>query len=161
MKFLIVITVLSLHLGACSKQTDPQVAFDNGDYETSFRIWKGQAEAGDIRAQNYVGIHYYMGYGTPRNYDMAMQWYERAAGAGELHAQRNLGLMYETGQGVDRDFEKAFVWLYAAHRQGNKNADGALDTLVNKLSPNNQMQLKKVARQYVYNDVIGPDDDDY
>ena len=156
--FFIVMLVL---MSACAEQNDPRAAFESGDYATSFRIWKQQAEAGDTSAQNYLGIHYYMGLGISRDYARAMQWYERAASVGDIHAQRNLGLMYEAGQGSERDFEKAFVWLYAAHRQGNKNADGALDILVNKLSPNNKMQLKKVAKKYIINDVLGPSDSDY
>jgi TPR repeat protein len=153
--------IVVLLLGACTEQNDPMAAFDQGDFDTSFRLWKQQAEAGDAYAQNYLGIHYYLGLGVPRNFSKALAWYERAAIAGDINAQHNLGLMYESGQGVERDFEKAFVWLYAAHRQGNKNADAALDTLMYKLSPNNKMQLRKVARNYIINEVLGPNDDDY
>jgi TPR repeat protein len=156
--FFIIVVLL---LGACAEQKDPKAAFDHGDFETSFRLWKVQAEAGDAHAQNYIGIHYYLGLGVPRNFSKALEWYGRAANVGDINAQHNLGLMYEAGQGVERDFEKAFVWLYAAHRQGNKNAAAALDTLINKLSPNNKMQLRKVARNFIFNEVLGPDDDDY
>ena len=133
LKFRLFFIVVMLLLVACAEQNDPQAAFDQGDYEISFRLWKEQAEVGDAYAQNYIGIHYYLGLGVPRNLNKALEWYERAATVGDINAQHNLGLMYEAGQGVARDFEKAFIWLYAAHRQGNKNSDPALDTLVNKL----------------------------
>ena len=161
MKFRIGYITVLLLLCACAEQSDPKAAFEQGEYKTSFRLWKEKAEEGDTSAQNYLGIHYYLGLGVHRDYSMAFKWYERAATAGDINAQRNLGLMYESGQGVALDYEKAFIWLYAAHRQGNKNANAPLGTLGNKLSPNNKMQLRKVAREYIINDVLDPGDDSY
>jgi len=92
---------------------------------------------------------------------LAKKWYEKAAKSGHPDAQRNLGVMYESGHGLARDFENAYIWLYAAHRQGHPRAAATLQSLVSKLSPNNKMILRKKAREYIVEDVLGPEAGDF
>lgn len=146
---------------ACTEPTDPKIALEKGDYETALRLWLERAEQDDPEAQNYLGIQYYLGLGVNRDYRQAQQWYELSATNGYANAQRNLGQLYESGKLGARDFEKAYIWLFAAYQQGNSHAGSTLATLVNKLSPNNKRLLKKKARQYILNDVVDPEDDDY
>ena len=153
MKSAYIALFLMLFVG-CTDRGDPKQAFEKGDYERAFDLWRPLAEQGDQDAQNYLGIHYYLGLGTARNYALAKQWYMRAAENGHADAQRNLGLIYEAGHGAERDFEKAFIWLYAAHRQGHPRAGATLERLVVKLSPNMKLKLRKEARQYIFNDVL-------
>ena len=47
------------------------------------------------------------GYGVPRNFAKALQWYQLAAKAGDREAQYSLGLMYLDGRGVARDEKTA------------------------------------------------------
>lgn len=149
-------------LSACNNQpTDAKTAFQNGDYQTSFAAFEKQAKLGDAESQNYLGIHYQLGFGVQQNIDHAKQWYERAAKTGYTDAQRNLGILYESGKLGERDFETAYIWLFAAYQQGNKKASITLKTLVNKLSPNNKRMLKKTAKQYIINDALDPEDDDF
>lgn len=161
-KLSIVIFFVLSTLLACSEQSDPELAFKNGNYEVAFEIWKKRAEDGQPEAQNFLGTHYLFGLGIKKDIEHARYWYEKAAKHGHPDAQRNLGSMYESGLGsVAPDFEQAFIWFYAAHRQGHPLAGPSLDALVNKLTPNNKIVLKKQAREYIVNEVLGAEDDDY
>ena len=62
---------ICVQIVACSKETNPKKAFDNGDYTTSFKIWETYAKQGDDEAQNYIGIHYYLGLGVNKDYQKA------------------------------------------------------------------------------------------
>ena len=145
-------------LFSCAEEVDPRLSFEKGDYAKAFPIWKVRAEQQDDQeAQNFLGIHYLLGLGVKRNYVLAKKWYEKAAKSGHPDAQRNLGVMYESGHGLARDFENAYIWLYASYRQGHPRAAATLQSLVTKLSPNNKMILRKKAREYIVEDVLGPD----
>lgn len=162
MKYKAIILYCSLLvLFSCAEEVDPRLFFEKGDYAKAFPIWKVRAERDDQEAQNFLGIHYLLGLGVKRNYVLAKKWYEKAAKSGHPDAQRNLGVMYESGHGLARDFENAYIWLYAAHRQGHPRAAATLQSLVSKLSPNNKMILRKKAREYIVEDVLGPDAGDF
>jgi len=150
-----------LVLFSCAEEIDPRVAFEKGDYATAFPIWKVRAEQNDLESQNFLGIHYLLGLGVKRDFVQAKKWYEKAAIAGYPDAQRNLGMMYESGHGLARDFESAYIWLYAAYRQGHPRAAASLQSLVTKLSPNNKIVLRRKAREYIMEDVLEADADDF
>ena len=141
-------------LCACSKPVDPKMAFKEGDYETSLKLWLPRAEAGDREAQDYLGIQYYMGLGVRRDYKEAIKWFAPAAEAGYPDAQRNYGDMYENGHGVPQDYYQAFIWYFAAAQQGHESAKLALANITddNKLTPNQQMHAKLQANKYIPDD---------
>ncbi len=143
---------------SCTEDVDPKLAFEQGDYERVFPIWQRRASENDLDAQNFLGTHYLLGLGVKRDFALARKWYEKAARDGHPDAQRNLGLMYEAGHGLPRNFEQAYLWLYAAHRQGHPRASATIPSLVIKLSPNNMVLLRGEARQYIFNDVRGEDE---
>jgi TPR repeat protein len=145
------VLILVLCLCACSKPTDPKTAFDQGDFETSLKLWLPRAEAGDKEAQDYVGIQYAMGLGVRRDYNEAIKWFAPAAEAGYPDAQRNYGDMFQYGYGVPQDYKQAFIWYFAASQQGHETAKQALTTITdnNKLTPNQQMHAKLQANKYI------------
>jgi TPR repeat protein len=150
-----------LILISCAEEIDPRIAFEKGDYTSAFPIWKLRAENGDLEAQNFLGIHYLLALGVRRDFLLARKWYEKAAIAGHPDAQRNLGMMYESGHGTPRDFENAYIWLYAAYRQGHPRAAASLESMVSKLSPNNKIVLRRKAREYIMEDVLEADANDF
>lgn len=55
-------------------------------------------EAGDSRAQYFLGLHYSRGsMGLPREYSKAFELWTRAAELGDMDAHRNLGVLYSEG----------------------------------------------------------------
>jgi Caspase domain/Sel1 repeat len=91
----------------CEIRGGEYVAYDRANYSTALKVWQGQAEAGDIDAQNYVGEIYLKGLGTDPDYTRAAQWFEKAAAQGSRRARINLGYQYEQGLGVQKDLPRA------------------------------------------------------
>ena len=149
--FCVLSIVFFFTVSACSKETDPQKAFDNGDYETAFELWLPLAENGDAHAQNYLGIIYSLGLGIERNYKKSLEWYERAAKAGHADAQRNYGDMINFGRGTQKDNYQAYKWYFAASQQGNKKAETQIAVIAasGNLSPNQQMHAKLEANEFI------------
>ena len=147
---------LFLIAGGCGSDRSALQAFDAGDYVTSYKLFRPMAESGDRVAQNYLGVHFYLGLGVERDLSQALQWYEKAAKQGDPGAQLNYGLMFQNGYGTSPDMGAAFMWYYASYRQGNATAGRYMNSLAddNLLSPNQIDYAKLRARQYVTNPVI-------
>lgn len=136
---------------ACTQIDDPKLAFEKGDYERSFELWKPLAEQGDLDAQNYLGIHYLIGLGVKKDHQKAVKWYKSAAQAGHAQAQRHFGDMFFNGTGVQQNYVTAFMWYFAAHQQGNKSAKIRLDVLSigQDVTFNQQVYAKLEANKYI------------
>jgi TPR repeat protein len=89
-------------------------AFNHESFNAAGVIFGPLAEAGDARAQFYLGFMYETGRGVPQDYVTAIYWYRRAASQGETTAQCRLGLLYDKGQGVAQDYVEAHKWLNLA-----------------------------------------------
>ena len=81
--------------------------------------FRTRAEAGDAVAQYNLGVLYYDGIGTERNYKEALKWFRMAADQGDADAQNNLGIMYYHGHGVGKNYSQAFHWYSLAAEQGH------------------------------------------
>ncbi len=103
-------------------------AYKSGYYQRAMNLWLPLAEAGDARAQEFVGILYEEGHGVPKDVDRAMSWYERAAESGDMAAQYNLGRIYLEGRLVERDAERGRDLLRRAAEQGDEDAKTLLQT---------------------------------
>ncbi len=134
-----VLTLLILiFISGCSDSDDPKVLFEQGKYEKAYVLWLALANDGDPLAQNYIGIHHYLGLGKKRDYNTAKQWFEKAASNDSADAQYNLGVMYENGQSVKQDYVTAYMWFYLANKKGNHNATKRMQSMGDdhKLFPN-------------------------
>lgn len=129
-----------LLLSACGGAQSPQEAFESGDYEDSFQQYLSLAESGDNNAANYVGIHYYLGLGTRKDFDKANEWFLDAALQENADAMRNLGVMYMRGHGVSQDWGRAYGWLYHAVQREHPTAEEYLVVTADYVTPNKSMQ---------------------
>ena len=145
------IFILIINLYGCSETSDPKAAFEQGEYLVAYQLWIPLARNNDKEAQNYLGIHHYLGLGIDRDYSKAKQWFEKAAVNGYPDAQYNLGQMYENGQGVEQDFLTAYMWFYAANEQGNTNARKHMKSMSeeHKLFPNQVEYAMEKAKPYI------------
>ena len=154
---IVLLCCLSLFItGGCGTDKTAIQSFDAGDYETAYRLFKPTAEAGDREAQNYLGVHYYLGLGVRRDWNQALYWYEKAAKQGDPKAQLNYGLMFHNAYGTQKDIVTAFKWYYASYRQGNSTAERYMNSLAadNVLSPNQIDYAKLLAKQFITNPVV-------
>ena len=87
-------------------------------------------EQGHALAQWHLGVMYDQGQGVPQSDALAVAWYRKAADQGFAPVQRNLGAMYANGQGVPQNFPEALRWLRKAHAQGDEQAAGAIEQVL-------------------------------
>lgn len=145
----LLLIVFLIFFFACADSKDPKVLFDKGEYQKAYVLWLPLANNGDLTAQNYIGIHHYLGLGVKRNYKLAKGWFEKAAVKGLPDAQYNLGVMYENGEYVDKDYISAYKWFYLAKQNGNDHASRRMKALSeeHKLFPNQMRRAVELAKQ--------------
>jgi TPR repeat protein len=101
-------------------------AFSRGDYAAVRQLMRPLADAGNAKAQNYLGLLYDNGYGVPRDDARAVAWYRKAAEQGNAAAQYNLGRHYDNGHGVPQDDAQAVAWYRKAAEHGDAGAQTSL-----------------------------------
>ena len=132
---------------------DALIAYQKGNYQTAFRIYKGLAEQGNPRAQNNLANLYDTGQGVARDLKQAAHWYSKAAMQGHLIAQYNLGNMYDYGLGVPQDYAQAHMWLNLAASKfpPGKDRDSAVknrDIVAKNMTPAQISEAQKLAREW-------------
>ena len=106
-------------------------AYKAGAYQRAINLWLPLAEAGDPRAQEFIGILYEEGHGVPQDIGKAIAWYERAADSRGMAAQYNLGRIYLEGRLVKQNVDRARDLLRRAADQGDKDAEALLMKPIN------------------------------
>ena len=107
-----------------------------------------QAEAGNINAQNALGLRYSNGDGVLQDYVEAAKWFRRAAEAGFAIAQCNLGWAYFEGIGVPQDIRFAYMWLNLSAAQGGTLCSGSgRDHVARYMTPAQITEAQKMSRQ--------------
>lgn len=135
-------------LFACSAEQLPLRSFRAADYAASFKAYSRMADKGDAGAMNFVGIHYYLGTGVPRDFAVAAHWFERAALARDADAARNLGTLYLRGLGVAKNNVYAYAWLHHAQHAGNARAGRYLEQAEQLITPNQTMSARRWMAKY-------------
>jgi TPR repeat protein len=68
-------------------------AYEAGNYQKAFRIWKPLAEQGDAEAQYSLGSMYYNGEGVKQSHIDAYAWWSITATRGNEKAKKNKGIV--------------------------------------------------------------------
>ena len=124
-----------------------RIAYMQGKFDESMRIWTPLAENGDPEAQVWVGSLFANGDGVDVSAEIAFSWYLRSAEGGNAQAQANIGAMYAMGKGIDQDMEKAVRWMRRAARNGDANAQFNMAVLYTK-GDGVRESLEKAAEWY-------------
>ena len=122
-------TCLAITLPMLAKAADLNKGLNaalKGDFATALEELQPLAEAGNARAQRFLGGMHLNGFGTPQDYQQAFSWYQKAAEQGDAQAQRDLGWIYEQGLGLPQDYKQALTWYQKAAEQGNIGAQSQL-----------------------------------
>jgi hypothetical protein len=84
----------TLLVGTAGAQAGPwedgMVAYNRGDYVPAIRLFRPLAEAGNLKAQNQIGLMYRKGEGTARSPARAFMWFSLAAKRGDAKAKAEL-----------------------------------------------------------------------
>jgi S1-C subfamily serine protease len=106
-----------------------EAAEHRGDVLAAYEACKTDAEAGDARCQNYLGVMNERGRGVTRNAAEAVRLFRHAAAQGLTAAQYNVGRAYAAGLGVRKNQQEAARWYRLAAQQGDPAAQNALAIL--------------------------------
>ena len=91
------------------------------DPEKELALLMKAAEHGYKEAQGMLAIKYSGGYGVPKNYGKAIEWYEKQA-KGDSWVEYRLGLRFAQGSGIPKDYAKAIEWFTKSAQDGNGTA---------------------------------------
>ena len=122
----LVISMLITGLAMAGPSEDAKQAYDRGDYETAYRLYKSLAERGSPVAQSNLGLLYYNSLGVSQDYAEAMKWFRKAADQGDAVGQYYMGLMYYDGKTVPQNYAEATKWFRKAADQGDADAQYSL-----------------------------------
>ena len=86
---------------------------------SALELLVGAAEDGNTEAMNFLGVLYAIGSQVPRDYPMALYWFQKAIDRGSSDAMENLARMYLVGTGVPRDYVNALRWFERSAAHGN------------------------------------------
>jgi TPR repeat protein len=103
-------------------------------YQNALTWFQQAANAGNEKAQYYLGLMYYYGQGVQMNYKEAVDWFSKSAQNNYNKAQYYLGLAYYYGHGVTKNLETAKDWFSKAAKNGNKRAGQYLEMMKAKAS---------------------------
>jgi uncharacterized protein len=121
--FLIIIA----HSTPASAERDAGIAaYGKNDYPTAFKELRPDAEAGDAKAQYYLGLLYAHGRGVEKDPATAATWFHKSAEQGNAEAQFDLGHLYRRGVGVPQDDAIAVDWWRKAAENGQTFAQSSL-----------------------------------
>ncbi len=101
---------------------DGLAAFNRGDYQQAFNLWKPLAEAGDAKARYNLGLLFQKGLGVEKNLQQARLLFEAAAKQGDADAQYQIGYIFYQGLGVFRSNKEALYWWRKAAAQNHPRA---------------------------------------
>ena len=71
-----------------------RAALEAKDYETALAELEPLARAGKVKAQYSLATLFYHGYGTPKNIELAREWFEKAVANRSGVAANALGIIY-------------------------------------------------------------------
>ncbi|RMF03069.1 MAG: hypothetical protein D6773_07865, partial [Alphaproteobacteria bacterium] len=84
-------------------------------YRRALEIYRKDAENGLYHAAYKIGEYHEFGYGVPKNFETAREWYLRGArDDNDPNAMERLGLIYQHGRGTDVDYGEALKWYRRA-----------------------------------------------
>jgi len=100
-------------------------AAPTAEEKTQFEKLKEKAASGDAEDLYQLGMSYYNGSGTGKNFAAAVKHLEKAADKGHVDAQLQLGRCFWQGSPV-KDLKKSVWWYEQAANQGNPHAQLAM-----------------------------------
>jgi TPR repeat protein len=113
------IVVLSLFVVACSDYQRARSAYEGGNYQKAFELFKKLSESGDVRAEYDLSLMYLQGIGTKQDVGQGWFWMIKSADHGNTMAMVELGGRYEYGVNLDKDETQAVFWYKKAALAGS------------------------------------------
>lgn len=110
---------------------------------------QAEAEAGNVMAQNELGLIYCLGDWVDQDFKIAMEWFEKAADQGDPDASNNIGIMHQSGQGVEKSYVNAYAWFSVAVTNGNKLAQEHKGLVVKEMTPEQISEAEELVKKMI------------
>lgn len=94
--------------------------YDKGRYEAAFKSYLRAAEKGDADGTCAVGICYYNGIGTSKNFSAAVRYFRKASDMGSEDANVMLAVCYWKGEGVSANRNLAKQYARSGGSEGRE-----------------------------------------
>lgn len=78
-----------------------------GQYNQALPLLQSSAASGSPEGQRFMGDAFELGWGVPKDYVRAREWYEKSAAGGNTLAMIRIGSIFEQGWGVPQDYLRA------------------------------------------------------
>jgi len=120
---------------------------DSEDDRVKTEGYRTKAEAGDARAQYFLGYSYFNGRGVAKDVEESFKWYRKAAEQGDAGAQLALGGCYYAGKGVAKDEVEAYAYWSLAEFNYPAMFAGVVSENEKNISPNARILGMKRAKE--------------
>lgn len=130
-----------------SAPSEEKLRKDSEDDRAKAEGYRTKAEAGDARAQYFLGYSYFNGRGVAKDVDESFKWYRKAAEQGDAGAQLALGGCYYAGKGVAKDEVEAFAYWSLAEYNYPAMYAGLIDRVGQNVSPDARILGMKRAKE--------------
>lgn len=122
----------------------PDLELQKQEGQLSYLQLSAQMKTRTQKAANTLGVWYEKGqHSLPRDYKVAVSWYNVAANNGETLAMHNLGDCYKKSIGVEKDINKAKEYYQMAINKGNAIGYEDLGDLYKELG-----EIKEAKKMY-------------
>lgn len=130
-----------------SASSEEKLGKDSEDDRAKAEGYRTKAEAGDARAQYFLGYSYFNGRGVAKDVGESFKWYRKAAEQGDAGAQLALGGCYYAGKVVAKDEVEAYAyWSLAAANYPAMFAESVAE-LQSKMPPNVRLLGQKRSKE--------------
>ncbi|MBQ3690990.1 MAG: sel1 repeat family protein [Bacteroidales bacterium] len=102
--------------------SEGKALYEAKKYKEAFVKFQTAANAGNKKAQYYLGRCYDKGRGVTEDDSKAFVWYQKSADQDYAKAQYQLGKCYKKGEGTEKNVSKAAEYFLKAATQGNADA---------------------------------------
>ena len=117
--------------------------FKQGNFAAALPVFQALAEQDNVKAEYYLGMMHYFGYGMIPDPAGAKVLFQKAAQHGHAASQTYLGELLM----VEREYLVAYMWLELATQQGYAAGRKYLNKLTSLMTPNEIENARKMALQ--------------
>lgn len=119
------------------------------DYAEALKWYLLAADLGSAKAQNAIGLMYFLGKGVETSNKEAAIWFEKAALQGYAQSQKYLGKIYSSDIGDEQDYVAAYMWINLATLQGYYGAKIERSSIERKMSTSQVLEAQNRAKNFL------------
>jgi len=141
----VLLMIAVVALVGCGKKASAQPSATPSHFEKT----KAEAEEGDAKAQNNLGVMYAKGQGVDQDFKEAVKWYQKAADQGDAMAQTSCAVMYYKGEEVEQNYVTAYAWCNIAATNGGEVAKEDKSIFAKEMDPEQIAEAEELVKEMI------------